>query len=338
MTPIRPSDSLFAQDNSTANAISLQLQLEEPTDNHVFGLPTNEEVAVDRRVQYPTTGHGDHDPSRKRQDYPVLAVIGRAGSGKSSFISKLAVEDYVGTRRHNTLSKTHLIEEVECEVRGRRVLIIDTLGFDDIAVGGVTVLECIAEWLQHSSNNTKILSGLIYMHDIMGPQVGRSSVKSFQLLRKITGQRKMNRVILLTTKWDNRGGNQLTYVDRETQLQDDSDFWKGMIADCATVMRHDGTAASAEKITFGLLDETSAISNTRKHISEDGSLDLTVTDTYINEELMKYQQQIEALSRKLERVIRKNRDTTALATQVREHHRKISTELNKMQGLLTGAS
>ncbi|KAI0880961.1 uncharacterized protein GGS22DRAFT_173853 [Annulohypoxylon maeteangense] len=257
--------------------------------------------------------------------------MGKTGCGKSSFISKLAVTDYTGAVGHNLKSETHLIHEIECRVGGRRVLLIDTPGFDDTAGEDVIVLESIAKWLHTSYNDKKFLSALIYMHDIGETRVGRSSVKSFKLFRKITGQENMKNVVLLTTKWDDLGSDQLRGAERESQLKMNSDFWKGMIADGASFMRHDGTTKSAENVAVGLLDKTLVILNMQKQMAGGSSLAKTDAGAYVNEELIRFQREAEEnilqLRQEFERASRQK--NTVLETQLREHYDRKIGELEE---------
>ncbi|KAI1207425.1 P-loop containing nucleoside triphosphate hydrolase protein [Annulohypoxylon truncatum] len=272
-------------------------------------------------------------PKDMQEDIIIIAVMGKTGCGKSSFISKLAVKDYTGAVGHDLKSETHFIHEIECRVKGRKVLLIDTPGFDDTAGEDVIVLERIAKWLHNSYNDKKFLSALIYMHDIGETRVGRSSVKSFKLFRKITGQENMNNVVLLTTKWDDLGDDQVKGAERESQLKMNSDFWKGMIADGATFMRHDGTAESAEKATIGLLDKLPVVLSIQKQMAGGSSLHKTDAGAYINEELIKYQQRTEEciiqLKEEIEKATRQNNSIPNVHFQ--EHYDRKISELQETQ-------
>ncbi|KAI0893178.1 P-loop containing nucleoside triphosphate hydrolase protein [Annulohypoxylon nitens] len=254
-----------------------------------LGLETN------RSIQNPETRHKEANSPKNKQEDIIIAVMGKTGCGKSSFISKLAVKDYTGAVGHDLNSEKHFIHEIECNVMGHRVLLIDTPGFDDTAGEDVIVLERIAKWLHNSYNDKKFLSALIYMHDIGEVRVGHSSVKSFKLFRKITGQENMNNVVLLTTKWDGLGENRICGVERESQLKMNSDFWKGMIADGAAFMRHDGTTESAGNVTSSLLGKMPVVLNMQKQMAGGSPLHETDAGAYINEELIRYQRETEEI-------------------------------------------
>ncbi|KAI1458530.1 P-loop containing nucleoside triphosphate hydrolase protein [Annulohypoxylon moriforme] len=240
-----------------------------PKSSFIFTPPAEDEEEVYQSIHNPETRPEEANvPKNMQEDMIIIAVMGKTGCGKSSFISKLAVHDYTGAVGHDLKSETHFIHEIECRVGGHRVLLIDTPGFNDTAGEDVIVLERIAKWLHASYNNKRFLSALIYMHDIGETRVGRSSVKSFKLFRKITGQENMSNVVLLTTKWDDLGNDHNRGSEREAQLKMNADFWKGMIADGATFMRHDGTAKSAEKVTLSLVDKTLVILNMQRQMAD----------------------------------------------------------------------
>ncbi|KAI1090514.1 P-loop containing nucleoside triphosphate hydrolase protein [Rostrohypoxylon terebratum] len=296
-------------------------------------LLTEDEVEVNRSTQNPETRHGETNSPKNKQEDIIIAVMGKAGCGKSSFISKLAVEDYNGAVGHDLSSETHFIHEIECKVMGHRVLLIDTPGFDDTAGEDVIVLERIAKWLHTSYNDKKFLSALIYMHDIGESRIGRSSVKSFKSFRKITGQENMNNVVLLTTKWDGLGKDQARGVERESQLKMNSDFWKGMIADGATLMRHDGTTESAGSITSSVLGKMPVVLNMQKQMAGGSPLHETDAGAYINEELIRSQRETEdsiaQLKEELERTTCQNNGLQE--TRLREHYDRKIKELQETQ-------
>ncbi|KAI2469166.1 P-loop containing nucleoside triphosphate hydrolase protein [Annulohypoxylon bovei var. microspora] len=251
------------QDSPMSESISGWLKKQPPLSNRpVYVSPTDNGLETSSSEQNTLMRR---EESRRAQE-DIIAVIGRTGCGKSSFISKLAVKDDTGTIRHDPTSETHSIREVECRVQGRKVVFLDTAGFGDTASEGETVLERIMSWLHRSYGNKKFLTGLIYMHDIQDTQIWHSSVKSVKLLRKITGQERMNSVILLTTKWDS--------FDNYDQLGKEANIrkyfsWRGMTSGGATVMKHDGSVNSAERVVLSLLNKRPPAPNLREQMVED---------------------------------------------------------------------
>ena len=206
---------------------------------------------------------------------------------------------YLGQLRHWT--ETQKVAEVECYVGQRRILLVDTPGFDDTMGGDGEVLKIIADWLRDSNYKSKHLSALIYTHDINEARVGYSSVKNMVLFRKITGQENMKNVMLLSTKWDLLKDRQIG-VARETELCESTGFWNQMIADDAFPRRHDGTRESAMAIIAELLGNKPSILAMQRQLANGASLIDTDAGLYVNEEiiLLRKQHQEEMKQLKLE--------------------------------------
>lgn len=186
---------------------------------------------------------------------------------------------------------TKFVQDVECNVGGHKVLMVDTPGLDDTTLEDGDILERIAKWLKQSYDENMRLSGLIYMHDIQEARVGRSSLKNMTLFRLLTGQESMRNVVLLTTKWDALGPDQERGYAREVELQAEPGFWKVMMVDGARVMRHDGTHASAERIVLSLLGEDQTVVRIQEQMSDGRPLIQTEAGQYINHEQLEFQKQ-----------------------------------------------
>ncbi|KAJ2932710.1 hypothetical protein H1R20_g4379, partial [Candolleomyces eurysporus] len=91
----------------------------------------------------------------------VIPIMGATGAGKSSFINALL--DYFGIVKRFEVgsalaSCTSDLESVVIEgqtnnwkrIRGHRIVIVDTPGFDDTYAGDFEILQRIARWLEES--------------------------------------------------------------------------------------------------------------------------------------------------------------------------------------------
>ncbi|KAH7138411.1 P-loop containing nucleoside triphosphate hydrolase protein [Dendryphion nanum] len=217
----------------------------------------------------------------------IIAVMGKTGSGKSSFISKLAVDDYVNAVGHKLKSETQNVYEVSCVAGGHNILLIDTPGFDDTNAETGTILKRIADWLQEYSHEKKLLNGLIYCHDITDSRFGGSSVKNLTLFEKLTGQDSMKNVVLLSTKWD--GIDQETGEQRDQELKSTPSFWKIMLADGAKALRHNGTKTSAEKVVLALLNRQPAAVRLQIELAQGKRISETAAGAYVDHEIIKLQ-------------------------------------------------
>lgn len=67
----------------------------------ILTLLTEDEVEINRSIQNPETRHEEANSHKNKQEDIIIAVMGKKGCGKSSFISKLAVKDYTGAVGHD---------------------------------------------------------------------------------------------------------------------------------------------------------------------------------------------------------------------------------------------
>ncbi|CAM1504617.1 Fc.00g022080.m01.CDS01 [Cosmosporella sp. VM-42] len=280
---------------------------------------------------------GPSSASRRRSpEEHVIAIMGKTGSGKSTFISKVAVQDYQQAIGHGLSSRTQEVIEVDCYIDGHKVVLVDTPGFDDTNLGDGTILNRIAEWLKLSFHEGKRLLGLIYMHDINEPRVGGSSRKNMTLFRKLTGKDSMENVILLTTKW-NLLMDAAIGIEREGELEKERGFWAQMLADSAKSRRHDGTKASAVDIIREVLKNEPTVIKIQEELGAGKDLIDTEAGEFVNEELMKlqkqHQEELEALKEEMKHAEEKNK--VQYAKTLKEHYRKMleEVEASKQQQL-----
>ncbi|KAG9843310.1 hypothetical protein KCU98_g7860, partial [Aureobasidium melanogenum] len=194
-------------------------------------------------------------PSREvqRPRGKLVAVCGKTGSGKTSFISALAGRDCgIG---YDLQSKTSKIHEVEVRLGRETVILVDTPGFSDTNMTDTQVLEKIANWMKDTYSEGQLLSGIVYLHPINQNRMDGPSMQNIKLFRKLCGLRSMRNVILATTMWTTH--NQRTpaeFEERERDLKDN--YWKDMIDADSRVFRHANTKDSAEMIVSELLGNT----------------------------------------------------------------------------------
>jgi GTPase Era involved in 16S rRNA processing len=171
-----------------------------------------------------------------RESDVIVLIIGLSGVGKSTFINAAARKDAV-IIGHDLESGTKKVQPVVVPYPGdptRRVVLVDTPGFDDTWVGDIQILKQIVEWVDRSCAQGMKLVGIIYLHDISQPRVAsaKESLNMFQ------NRNTVKNVILATTKWDvvkPELGRQ-----REQQLPQ---HWKG-----SDIVRFNDTPTSAREI------------------------------------------------------------------------------------------
>jgi len=176
-------------------------------------------------------------------DHCIIACMGPTGSGKSSFISLInGIDAKVG---HTLVSETQTVQVKQTTVDGTHVTLVDTPGFDDTHNSDAEVLRLIADYLQASFQEKVYLTGIIYFHRITDNRVGGVNAKNLRLFQSLVGDDALSHVFLCTTMWDELQ-KQEQGERREKELR--ANFWKKMVDNGSSVVRHANTPESALSI------------------------------------------------------------------------------------------
>ncbi|KAG6330171.1 hypothetical protein ID866_8919 [Astraeus odoratus] len=172
----------------------------------------------------------------------TIVVMGPTGVGKSSFILDSVPP---GTRvpniriGHSLTSNTRDVKVVEwVNQDGTTIKLVDTPGFDDTRpeCPDRGVLAKIARFLKKTCSKTPQLVGLVYLHRISDNRVGATSRRIVDMLRKLCGMDSLKNVVIVTTMWDEV--TQEEGEQREIELQSETDFFKTLLDQGATMRRH----------------------------------------------------------------------------------------------------
>jgi len=185
----------------------------------------------------------------------VIPVMGPTGAGKSTFINTVLGQEsmLVG---HNLTSCTLQLQTVTIDpslrhprLKGYRLVLVDTPGFDDTYVEDAEILGRIAKWLETSYREKKVLGGVIYLHDISHDRFSGTARRNLDMFHYLCGEEALNNVVLGTTKW-----GRVTVDDgnrRERELKDI--HWKPLIDKGSMVRRSKGDLESAWDVIDVLL-------------------------------------------------------------------------------------
>ncbi|KAF8959511.1 hypothetical protein BDZ97DRAFT_1389380 [Flammula alnicola] len=180
--------------------------------------------------------------------------MGPTGVGRSSFInSLLGPNDRKLDVGHGLASCTSDMKPVIItegpQLMGRRLVLVDTPGFNDTILDDTEILKRISVWLTASYSNKMRLAGVVYLDDIT--QTCPPAWKDLDTFQKLVGKDALQSVVLGTTKW--------ALVKRDVGLARERElrsiYWTEMINAGSPVFRIDGDDNSARKIIDHILNE-----------------------------------------------------------------------------------
>ncbi|GAB1318340.1 hypothetical protein MFIFM68171_08550 [Madurella fahalii] len=184
--------------------------------------------------------------NRKKNSDVMIALLGVTGAGKSTFAS--IASDTALEIGHGVDPCTQHPQAVPFQLNGRKIVLIDTPGFDDDKRSDVQILEAIFKWITRKGYlKHHLLDGLIFLHPVTLNRVGGAERKRTRLLEKILGPKAYKRVIIATTMWDDLKSDDVAKSRLEGRTIKGG-IWDEMLSEGAHIMRHDNTKESAHKI------------------------------------------------------------------------------------------
>lgn len=176
------------------------------------------------------------------------------------------------------------------QYRSRRVVLIDTPGFDDSNRTDTEILQGISVHLSQTYEDGIKLSGIIYLHRITDTRMTGSSLKNLQLFKALCGENFYGHVVLATTMWDELDEFSLSHdkaIAREKELVDKSSWWGYMVHRGSKVFRHTGNTESALQVVSYLVDlgSTAVLDIQREMVDENRNLENTSAGMVVQKEL-----------------------------------------------------
>lgn len=144
--------------------------------------------------------------------------------------------------------------------------IVDTPGLDDSRRTDTEVLTEITSFLTAQYQLGIRLRGVIYLHRITDVKMQGSTLRNFEMFRRICGEKALKNVVLLTTMWD-KLTDRVEGLDRDQQLR--QDFWSLMEANGSYIASFDGSREMAEAVLTRLLAKDEVILDIQRELHDE---------------------------------------------------------------------
>ncbi|KAF8064964.1 P-loop containing nucleoside triphosphate hydrolase protein [Lyophyllum atratum] len=178
---------------------------------------------------------------RVQDEDTVVLILGQTGAGKSTFIN-WAIGHDVASVGHGLDSHTTDIQPYLMTSDGdRRIVLVDTPGFNDTWMNDREIMGRIVEWLKNSCKPNMKFAGIIYLHEIT--QARTTPETNYMHPAKLSNPEASRHVILVTVKWSEVRSS-IGQV-REERLMDS---WQKMAGGGSKIVRFLDSTESAHSI------------------------------------------------------------------------------------------
>ncbi|OAL48587.1 P-loop containing nucleoside triphosphate hydrolase protein [Pyrenochaeta sp. DS3sAY3a] len=233
-----------------------------------------------------------------QQSDVLIAVIGVTGAGKTTFVSKATGRKdlEIGS---DLSSCTQEVQIAETVIGGRRVILIDTPGFDDSDRTEADILRLIANYLAEMYQDGKRLNGVILLQPISINRIMGSEWKRTRLFERVCGPDAYGNIVIATTMWSDIKDTAVGLKRMKERMQEDS-LWGPMVKKGACVVKHDNSPSSAREIVEILVNKSKVTLQMQEElVNNGGRIGQTSAGKQLNADLReacaRYEREIEEL-------------------------------------------
>lgn len=257
--------------------------------------------------------------------------MGATGSGKSTFINLISGSSLgVGRGLQSCTDAVQIAGAFHLD--GRRVVLIDTPGFDDTTRSDTDVLKMIAAFLETSYRGGSTLAGVLYFYRISDFRMSGIARKNFSMFRKLCGENALRNVVIVTNMWGEVSpeiGN-----DREAELIREDMFFKPVLDKGAQMARHYNTVPSGEAIVRLILENhpmplriQEELVTEHKDITETGAGE--ELNREINAQIRKHQEEMRLLRDEMQQAMKDKDEETRKELEIET--RRMQMEIDRFQ-------
>ncbi|KAF9053205.1 hypothetical protein BJ165DRAFT_1446260 [Panaeolus papilionaceus] len=192
-----------------------------------------------------------------------VLIMGPIGAGKSSFIEAFGLEGSSkissnGLDGYTQAISTYKLNNVTDE-GGSPIYLLDLPGFADTKISELAIVSMLQSWMK---DNDIIFSRILYLTPITSTRMPGSQRQVLKTFHGLTGVKTAENVTIVTTMWDNIGGEHAMKRAEQNYQQLQSDLWKNFIQEGAQMMQFHNMKESA----LSILD-AAIVSSTSKYFS-----------------------------------------------------------------------
>jgi hypothetical protein len=176
------------------------------------------------------------------------------------------------------------------------------------------------------------LNGLIYVHRISDPRMGKVSKRNLRMFKQLCGDDSLRNVCITTTYWDQLVTKEKG-EEREKELRESADLFKPLIDEGAQLVRHDKGITSARSIVNYLIHKDPTKLQIQIELDAGRTLENTSTGAILHGEILalKAKQEAELLALKEETEAAAREKHTELLAELEEERQKSEEKRKKME-------
>ena len=276
------------------------------------------------------------DSLNQNGDVAIIVLFGPTGAGKTTFANVASGS----TLRVGNGLKACTQEVAQSEpfiVDDRPVVVIDCPGFDDTYLSETEILTRLGGFLAAAYSNMYKITGLLYMHRIIDPRVGGTSLRHMNMFKELCGTESLQNVVYVTNMWsDPPTENEML---REIELRDD--FFDAPLSQGAQMTRHWNTRESALDIIRLVLKRNPTVPKLARQLVDEGlSLEDTDAGKKLGGDLEKairgLQEEIQAIRAEHDKANSANNDRwkrqlERQEQEANEKHQRLLEEINTLK-------
>ncbi|KAG8758461.1 hypothetical protein FRC14_008150 [Serendipita sp. 396] len=266
---------------------------------------------------------GTNGPRAESSDERIIVVMGPTGVGKTTFINCVARrgDRGVGHDIESCTAEVALIK-VEDPIQNRKVVLVDTPGFDDTYRSDIDILTDIATFLVKSYRKGVPLDTILYLHRITDKRMTGSLLKNLKMFVSLCGIGSMPTVTIVTTMWSEVNREQ--GEAREQALK--KRMWFDMIDKGCSVKEFDGTYQSALKVLDGVSKAVEGPLLSSEMVDKRKKLKATAAGSELSKEIKSMMRQRKVASQKLQELAKRSmneEEKRVLEEEIDENNQKI---------------